>query len=233
MQSHSICIIPARGGSKRIPRKNLIDFNGKPMIAWPIVTALECGIFSQVLVSTDDSEIAGIARDYGAEVPFVRDAALADDFATTADVLADAVRRCGISGTACCLYPTATMLEAADLRSARDALEKGNADCVLAVSEFDYHPLRALQTASDGSLEFRWPEHELTRSQDLPELKHDAGMFYFFRAENLLRTGRLLDGRVLGVPIPRSRCVDIDTPEDLDLARTLHARRVDAGKGGQ
>jgi len=222
MQSKPLCIIPARGGSKRIPRKNIIDFNGKPMIAWPIQAALESDVFDRVMVSTDDTEIADTARRFGADVPALRKPELADDFATTADVLVDVLKQHETYETACCLYPTAPLVEAADLQRGFDKLERDNADCVLSVTAYDFPPLRALERTSDNTLGFRWPEHELTRSQDLPELIHDAGMFYFFKTSHVLLTGRLLGGITLGVALPRDRAVDIDTPEDLELARVLH-----------
>lgn len=223
MSNSPLCIIPARGGSKRIPRKNVRPFNGKPMIAWAIERAIESGVFDRVIVSTDDAEIADISRQFGAEVPFMRDAGLANDFATTADVLIDAVTQIAGFEIGCCLYPTAAMVDVEDLRSANRLLKAETADCVLSVTEYDFPPQRALQRQGDGALGFAYPEHALTRSQDLPELIHDAGMFYFFRVSALLQSGTLLSGRILGHPIPKRRAVDIDTPEDLAIAETLHA----------
>lgn len=222
-----ICIIPARGGSKRIARKNIAEISDRPMISWPIEIACECGLFSRVIVTTDDREIASIAKEWGAEVPFLREEELADDFATTAQVLTDALSRCPGHELACCLYPTAVMTIVDDIHHAATQLEAAGADCALAVTDYDFPPLRALSQNADGSLKFNWPEHELTRSQDLPDLVHDAGMFYFFRAEQLQKTGSLLGGKVVGVPIPRVRAIDIDTPEDLELARVLHRMMLD------
>ena len=228
MPNQPICIIPARGGSKRIPRKNIADFNGEPMIAWPVKTVIEAGIFDRVIVSTDDEEIASVARNAGAEVPFLRSSELADDFATTADVLISVLEQITGYDTACCLYPTAPMIRASDLVSAIDTLNSQNADCVLSVTDYDFPPLRALAKKSDGSLAFNWPEHALTRSQDLPELLHDAGLFYMFKTQSLLTSGKLLDGKIIGIDIPRSRAVDIDTPEDFELAKILHAAGRDS-----
>ncbi len=222
MQSKPVCIIPARGGSKRIPRKNVIDFNGKPMIAWSIAAALESNQFEQVIVSTDDPEIAGIARANGADTPFTRAPALSDDFATTADVILDALNQIPGFKIACCLYPTAPMVSADDLKKAQSLLIEENADCVLSVRGYDFHPLRAFKKSPEGNLAFNWPEYELSRSQDLPDLVHDAGMFYFVKTSSIASTGKIISGKTLGHEISRQRAVDIDTPEDLEIARTLH-----------
>ena len=222
MQEKPVCIIPARGGSKRIPRKNIADFNGKPMIAWPIGAALESGIFSRVLVSTDDSEIAETAKTCGAEIPFMRDANLADDHATTADVLKDALERIPECEYACCLYPTAPMITAEILREAHKKIIESKADCVLSVTEFDFHPLRAFNRGDKGRLAFNWPEHALTRSQDLPDMVHDAGAFYFFNVKSFIESGRLIGENTLGVQLSRMQAVDIDTPEDFEFAKILH-----------
>ncbi|MEM7215450.1 MAG: pseudaminic acid cytidylyltransferase [Pseudomonadota bacterium] len=223
MQSEKpVCIIPARGGSKRIPRKNIAEFNGKPLIAWPIQTALASGLFSNVLVSTDDTEIAAVAKNYGAEVPFIRDSELADDFATTADVLKDALAKLPACEIACCLYPTAPMITPDNLVEVHRKIVSTQADCVLSVTEYDFHPLRAFTKGDDGTLQFHKPEYELTRSQDLPEMLHDAGAFYFFNVQSFLKSGRLIGIKTLGVSLSRMQAVDIDTPEDFELAKALH-----------
>ena len=229
MQSSPICIIPARGGSKRIPRKNVIGFNGKPMISWSINAALESGLFEDVIVSTDDPEIAGISREYGASTPFMRDAALSDDHATTAEVMIDALHRYPETKIACCLYPTAPLVTIRDLHKACTLLTERELDCVLSVTEYDFHPLRAFSRSPNGSLSFNWPEYEVTRSQDLPNLVHDAGMFYFLKTESLLNTGKIVCGSAVGVEIPRHRAVDIDTPEDLEIAKILHKWQLETG----
>ncbi|MEM7068292.1 MAG: pseudaminic acid cytidylyltransferase [Pseudomonadota bacterium] len=230
MHMKPVCIIPARGGSKRIPRKNIVDFNGRPMIGWPIETALASGLFSQVVVTTDDEEIAEVARKYGAAVPFIRDEKLADDFATTADVLADCLNRLPATDFCCCLYPTAPMITTQNLVTAWQLLKENNAHCVLTVTEFDFHPLRAFTKNPDASLAFHWPEHALTRSQDLPEMLHDAGGFYFFRVESLQQSKQLIGENTFGLPLSRSQAVDIDTPEDLDFARLLHRIQIEGGQ---
>ncbi len=226
MLQKPICIIPARGGSKRIPRKNIIDFNGKPLIAWSILTALSSKLFSQVVVSTEDDEISEISRQYGAMVPFSRDPALADDFATTADVLTDALANLPEAQYACCLYPTAPLINKGDLINAYDQILRADADCVLSITGCDLHPLRALRKSTDGRLSFNWPKHELERSQDLPELVHDAGAFYFFNIASFLKSGKLIGGDTKGIYLNRAQAVDINTQEDLDFARELHGLQL-------
>jgi len=222
MTEKPICIIPARGGSKRIPRKNIALFNERPLIGWSIETAMKSGVFSRVLVSTDDKEIADIAKGFGAEIPHMRSMRLADDFTSTAEVLLDALEKIDHGKAACCLYPTAPLLVAEDFQNAFDQLTKSNADSVVAVTEYDFHPLRAFETGRDGSLDFKWRENALTRSQDLPELLHDAGAFYFFDTAQFTSQKKLIMGKTFGYKIDRMRAVDIDTPKDFEFAELLH-----------
>lgn len=226
MANKPICIIPARGGSKRIPRKNIAQFNGKPLIAWSIETALKSDLFSQVIVSTEDEEIANTARTFGAKTPFIRDASIADDHTTTADVLLDALDRLTPAETACCLYPTAPMVTAEDLIAANEKLISENADAVISVTDYDFHPLRAFETTGNNTLKFKWPENALTRSQDLPELTHDAGAFYFFNVNAFREQRALVMQNTLAIQLPRSRAVDIDTPEDFEIAELLHGHML-------
>jgi len=222
VNSKPICIIPARGGSKRIPRKNIAEFNGKPLIAWSIENALESKIFSDVIVSTDDNEIAAISKQFGANIPFMRSVELADDFTTTADVLLDALNRLEVTDYACCLYPTAPLLKHADFKNAFTKLQNTKADCIISVTEFDFHPLRAFETNENGNIKFKWPENALTRSQDLPNLVHDAGAFYFFNSAAFQKQQNLMMEKTIGYAIERTRAIDIDTPEDFELAQELH-----------
>lgn len=222
MSLKPICIIPARGGSKRIPRKNILSFNGKPLIAWSIETAIKSQVFSKVLVSTDDNEIAEISRNHGAEVPFVRNAKLADDFATTAEVLLDALTKTEPTQYTCCLYPTAPMLTGKDLQTAFERLKQVGADSIISTTEFDFHPLRAFEVQKGNRLEFKWPENALTRSQDLPALLHDAGAFYFFNTAAFIEQKKLVMKNTIGHKIERNRAIDIDTPEDFEFAKLLH-----------
>ena len=222
MSSKPICIIPARGGSKRIPRKNILSFNGKPLIAWSIETAVKSQVFSKVLVSTDDTEIAEISQDYGAETPFVREAKLSDDFATTAQVLLDALTKIERTQYSCCLYPTAPMITTEDFQTAFERLKQEGADSIISTTEFDFHPLRAFEVHEGKRLVFKYPENALTRSQDLPELLHDAGAFYFFKTAAFIEQKKLVMNNTIGHKIERHRAVDIDTPEDFEFAKLLH-----------
>jgi len=223
MTSMPICIIPARGGSKRIPRKNIKDFNGKPLIAWSIETALASNVFSEIIVSTDDAEIADISKTYGATVPYMRDASLSDDFTTTAEVIADTLDKIEPTDHACCLYPTAPLLKQNDFQKAFAQLTQQNADCIISVTEFDFHPLRAFTVNENDKIDFKWPDYALTRSQDLPNFLHDAGAFYFFNTTSFKDQQKLVMKNTLGYKLERSRAVDIDTPEDFEFAKLLHA----------
>jgi N-acylneuraminate cytidylyltransferase len=218
-----LCIIPARGGSKRIPRKNIRPFAGLPMIAHVIRAAKASGCFARTVVSTDDAEIAAIAREHGAETPFVRSPELAGDITGTAEVILDAIERLGARDIefTCCLYPTAVMTDPADLRNARKKLAASAADSLLPVVEFDYPPARALHLKKDGQVAFQWPEFALARSQDVPHLVHDAGAFYWLRTKAFLASRRIVGDRCIAFPVDRLRYVDIDTEEDLRLAEAL------------
>ncbi len=175
-----------------------------------------------MVVTTDDDEIATISKEHGASIPFIRDKKLADDFTTTAVVLFDALEQLPKSNHACCLYPTAPLLDVSDLQQAYAKLLDRKADCIISITEFDFHPLRAFETGPDERLDFKWPEHALTRSQDLPELMHDAGAFYFFDTKAFQEHRKLVMENTIGYPIERSRAVDIDTLEDFELAKVLH-----------
>jgi N-acylneuraminate cytidylyltransferase len=218
-----ICIIPARGGSKRVPRKNILPLAGRPLIAHSVHCALESGLFRDVVVSTDDDEIAEVSRIHGASVPFRRAAHLADDNAGTAEVVADAIiRLAAYDGEhVCCLYPTAPLVRPDNLRDAYAIARREGVDSVIAVTEFDFPPLRAYRQTGDGHLAFQWPEHELTRSQDLPHMFHDAGAFYWLRTAPFLKRLRLTGPASLPYFMPRLSAVDIDTHEDVAFAEML------------
>ena len=222
-----LCIIPARGGSKRIPRKNIRMFAGLPMIAHAIRAAKDSGCFARIVVSTDDAEIAEIARGHGAEAPFVRAPELSNDTAGTAEVVIDAIERLngGKFEFTCCLYPTAAMADPADLRNARQKLAASDAASLVPVVEFDYPPARALRLEAGGHVAFHWPEYALVRSQDVPHLVHDAGAFYWMRTAALLASRRIVGDNCLAFPVDRMRYVDIDTEDDLALAEALAATR--------
>ena len=213
----TIAVIPARGGSKRIPRKNIREFAGSPMLAWSVSAAQKSGLFDKVIVSTDDDEIALIARAAGAEVPFRRPAALADDIAPTVPVIAHAIQACIDLGWpvahACCIYPCAPFIVPDDLRRAYALLLSSGTPFVFPVTDYPHPVQRAMRRLPSGKMEFFSREHELTRTQDLEKSYHDAGQFYWGTAQAWLTHKRMhTDG--IGMPIPHWRVVDIDTPDD-------------------
>lgn len=219
-----IAIIPARGGSKRIPRKNIKTFCGKPMIAWAIGAAKASDLFDHVIVSTDDSEIAAVAENWGAETPFMRPEELADDLTPTVPVVAHAVKSCMDSGWAvdyaCCIYPCAPLLQAADLVASLEVLHERDADFVYPVTEYAHPIQRAMRRLPGGEMQFFNPEFELTRTQDLETAYHDAGQFYWGKAAAWLEHKKMhTDG--LGMPIPNWRVVDIDSADDWARAENI------------
>jgi pseudaminic acid cytidylyltransferase len=223
-----IAVIPARGGSKRIPRKNIREFCGKPMIAWAITTALKSRLFDQVIVSTDDNEIADISKRWGAITPFVRPDELSDDLTPTVPVIAHAVRSLLEVGYlvdyACCIYPCTPFLQKGDLTSAFDLLQKNNADFVYPVAEYAHPIQRAMRMLSSGQMQFISPENELTRTQDLEKSYHDSGQFYWGKASAWLEHKRMhTDG--LGMAIPNWRVVDIDSMDDWRRAEEIYKVR--------
>lgn len=222
----AIAIIPARGGSKRIPRKNLKPFDGVPMIARSIRTALDSGLFNEVIVSTDDEEIAQLAQAHGAQVPFLRPAALADDFTGTAAVMVHALGelRERSFDFACCIYATAPLLQARFLREGFDVL-RGHPDksFSFSVSSFGFPVQRALTLDEEGALTPLYPQFRDTRSQDLAEAFQDAGQFYWGRRDAWLRGDALFSSKSLPVVLPRHLVQDIDTAEDWKRAEYLYA----------
>jgi pseudaminic acid cytidylyltransferase len=223
-----LAIIPARGGSKRIPRKNVRAFRGKPIIAWSIDVARRSGLFDIVMVSTDDDEISQVARDAGAETPFQRTAEASSDVASTAAVLEEVLASYEAAGqafdTACCLYATAPLAVAEDLERGYRLLVDGPHDVVLPVTAFDYPIWRSLARDPDGSLKPNFPEHIPARSQDLPTAYHDAGQWYWFKTAPFRAHRALLGPQSGSVIIPSSRVQDIDTEEDWALAEMKHTR---------
>ena len=214
----NLAIIPARGGSKRIPYKNIKDFHGKPIIAYSIEAALKSGLFDEVMVSTDDEQIAAIAKQYGAAVPFMRSAETANDFATTRDVLnevADEYHKRGHEFDAiCCIYATAPLIAAEDIVEAYKTLSNSDFACVYPVVEFSYPIWRCLDVREDGSMKRHWPEYEYSRSQDLPKEYHESGTFYWHR----IADGKIADGKLGAIIMSEERVQDIDTETDWKLA---------------
>ena len=222
----TIAIIPARGGSKRIPRKNIRPFCGKPMIARSIEAALESGVFDSVVVSTDDEEIATLAESYGAQAPFRRPPELSNDHAATLPVIAHAIRwweehRAPVDFS-CCIYATAPFLRAEFLREGfRILKEKLDAEFAFSVTSYPFPIVRAIQLGESGRVEMFWPENEMKRSQDLPEAWHDAGQFYWGRKNAFLENAGVFTARSYPVILPRHLVQDIDTPEDWERAERM------------
>jgi pseudaminic acid cytidylyltransferase len=217
----ALAIITARGGSKRIPFKNIRNFHGKPIIAYSIKAAIEAGCFQEVMVSTDDEKISEIAMEYGAAVPFLRSEKNSNDFATTAEVLIEVVSEYRKRGQdfdfICCIYPTAPFVTASKLLAAYQMLLKSDADSLLPVTKFGFPIWRSLKKEND-KVQFNWPEYALTRSQDLPSAFHDCGQFYFVRTAFFLEHGKLISENTLGMEVPESEVQDIDTEEDWMIA---------------
>jgi N-acylneuraminate cytidylyltransferase len=223
---NSVAIIPARGGSKRIPRKNLKPFDGVPMVVRSIQTALDSGLFAQVLVSTDDEEIADLARTCGAQVPFMRPAELADDFTGTATVIAHALQALREQNFdfACCIYATAPLLQTRFLQQGLTLLGQYPAKSfAFSVCDFGFPVQRALTVDDQGTLTALYPEFCNTRSQDLAPAYQDAGQFYWGRREAWLRGDALYSPLSLPVILPRYLVQDIDTVEDWKRAEYLYA----------
>lgn len=221
-----VAIIPARGGSKRIPRKNIKIFAGKPIIAYSIEAATRSKLFDRIIVSTDSSEIAETAKHYGAEAPFSRPASLSDDFTPTAPVLAHALdwltgHKCR-PDYACCIYATAPFLTEEYLCLGDELLSGNKASGAFSVTTYPSSIFRSLRINQNGRLEMFWPEYELTRSNDLPEAYHDAGQFYWVRYSDFLREKRLYSPDAVPIIMPRKLVQDIDTPEDWLTAEAMY-----------
>lgn len=220
-----LAVIPARGGSKRIPRKNIKPFCGLPMIAWSIKAALQSRCFDRIIVSTDDAEIAQVAQAHGAEVPFVRPSELSDDHTGTIPVIAHAIDWQSHNGEAavevCCIYATAPFLQAIDLLRGLDIFHCTGAEYAFSVTSYSFPIQRAVRITADQRLEMFQPEHFSTRSQDLPEAWHDAGQFYWGKAKAWQQGKPLFSQDAAPVPLPRHRVQDIDTPEDWERAEWL------------
>jgi pseudaminic acid cytidylyltransferase len=217
----AVAIITARGGSKRIPRKNIKPFSGKPIIAYSIEAAIQSGIFDEVMVSTDDEEIAAVAKQFGAKVPFLRSSKASDDYATTADVLKEVIRTYVEKGEAfeysCCIYPTAPFVTAKKLSDAFDKIVTAGADSVLPVTRFAFPIWRSFKM-EEGKVSYNWPEFAPKRSQDLPLAFHDCGQFYFFKTSVFLQTGKLITENTIGLEVPETEVQDIDNEEDWKIA---------------
>lgn len=228
-----LAVIPARGGSKRIPRKNIRPFAGKPMIAWSIEAALESGCFDRVVVSTEDDEVAAVARAGGASVPFRRPPDLADDHAGTMPVIRHAVEWLAGAGDApehvCCILATAPFLRVQDLRAGLEALLDSGRDFAFPVTTFAFPIQRALRIDDQGRISMFSPENYAVRSQDLEPAYHDAAQFYWGRAEAWLAERPVYSERSVPLFLPRHLVQDIDTPEDWERAEWMRARMDASG----
>lgn len=220
-----VAVIPARGGSKRIPRKNIREFDGKPMIAYSIDCALRSRLFDRVIVSTDDQEIARVAGDVGAEVPFMRPHELADDHTGTIDVIAHTVDWLRTDGTApdavCCIYATAPFICEEDLEKGRGILDEGPWKYVFSATSYEAPVQRSFVENADGGLQMCFPEQFHTRSQDLPVVFHDAAQFYWGRSQAWLDRVEIFAPTSSIVSVPRWQVQDIDTEEDWLRAETM------------
>lgn len=221
---NNLCIIPARGGSKRISRKNIKDFLGKPIIAYSIETALTSGLFNEVMVSTDDEEIANIAKKYKAKVPFMRSIINSNDYATLADVIDEVkdqyLKANKMFDNICCVLPTAPLLTVSSLVKGYELLITKNIDSVRPVVRFTYPIQRAVKMGENGKVSIFYPEYQNTRSQDLEPAYHDAGQFYWMKFEAGLR-----GGNKFGFEISEMIVQDIDTEEDWQIAELKYKIR--------
>lgn len=221
-----VAIIPARGGSKRIPGKNIKLFCGKPMIAYSIEAAKQSGLFERIICTTDSSEIACVARESGAEVPFERPADLSSDYAGTDTVLIHALNWLADQGQpanfACCIYATAPFIQVAHLQRGLNVLCEQQGACAFPVTTYPYTIFRSLKKNDQGRVEWIWPENRDKRSQDFQEAFHDAGQFYWVDVTKCMQAGKIPDDDAIPLIIPRHLVQDIDTEEDWDMAERLY-----------
>jgi pseudaminic acid cytidylyltransferase len=222
----NVAIIPARGGSKRIPNKNIKMFLGKPMIRYSIEAAIKSGFFDKVVVSTDSEKIAEVARKAGAEIPFIRPDNLSDDFTPLPPVFVHALKTLKEQGFApkymCGILPTAPFIRISDLKQGYDLVNQHKTSAVISVTTYNYPILRSLKINSSGYLEMLWPEYEFARSNDLQETFHDAGQFYWLDCDAFLANPKLFVPDALPVILPRHLVQDIDTPEDWEIAEIMY-----------
>jgi pseudaminic acid cytidylyltransferase len=234
-----VAIIPARAGSKRIPGKNIKLFDGQPIIAYSIKAAAASGLFDRIIVSTDSTRIADVARSYGAQVPFMRPDRLADDFTPTADVVLHALdwleANASLPEYFCCIYAAAPFVQPDYLKAGLERLRAAkDTATAFAVTSFAYPIYRALGMDEKGRIKMIWPEHRQTRSNDLPEAYHDAGQFYWGRSRKFLTEKSLFAKNAVPVILPRYLVQDIDTPEDWKTAEYMFkAMKIDTSKAGE
>lgn len=222
----NIAIIPARGGSKRLPKKNIRPFLGKPVIQYSIDAAIKSGLFSRVIVSTDSEDIAKIAIECGVEVPFMRPDSISDDFTPLADVVHHALTQLQSRGISyeyvCCILATAPFIRIEDLKKGLDIITSRKASSAFTVTTYPFPIFRALKITEEERLKMFWPEHKLSRSNDLPKAYHDAGQFYWLDTAKLLETKKIYTSDAAPVVVPRFMVQDIDTEEDWEMAEHLY-----------
>lgn len=222
MESKRIAIITARGGSKRIPKKNIKEFCGKPIIAYSIEAALKSNIFDEVMVSTDSEEIADIARQYGASVPFMRSAKTSDDYATTSDVIMEVLEKYQEMGQTfdyiCCIYPTAPFVTPDKLKEAMSIMEKDDVVEVMPVVQFSYPPQRCFVIGDDNYMKYKYEEYMQSRSQDLEKQYHDAGQFYVYDADKYVKLSGKISGGIMPIIVSELEVQDIDNEDDWKIA---------------
>lgn len=226
MNQH-VCIIPARGGSKRIPRKNIRDFAGRPVLSYAIKAAQESGLFTQIMVSTEDPEIAETAIKFGAEVPFLRSNKYANDYATTSDVLKEVLEAYNQQNRsfkyACCLYPVSPLVNAKRLIEGYHKLHEERRHSVFPVIPFESSIWRALKINNDGKVSMIWPEKRDVRSQDLDQAYHDAGQWYWFSTEDFLKNATLWSANSAVIVLDPMEAQDIDNLYDWKMAEMKYA----------
>lgn len=217
----AIAVITARGGSKRIPRKNIKEFCGRPILEYSIQAAIESGIFTEVMVSTDDEEIANIARKAGASVPFMRSEKTSSDYASTRDVLMEVLQEYKRAGRSfddmVCIYPTAPFITGEKLKMSLQVMHEKNASLVIPVVRFSYPPQRAY-IVKDGFLQFKWNEYRNARSQDLEVFYHDAGQYYCYNVQDYLKNDGIISRNIIPFELPESEVQDIDNEQDWIMA---------------
>jgi pseudaminic acid cytidylyltransferase len=230
----NLCIIPARGGSRRIPRKNIKEFNGKPIIAYSIEAALKSGCFDKVIVSTDDNEIADISKKYGAQVPFIRPNALSNDYVSTISVIKHAIEWIEANKMfvedICCLYATAPFIRPQTISDAHKKLDDLNFDYCFSATSFEFPIQRAIRITQNSGVEMFYPKYSSTRSQDLEEAYHDAGQFYWGRLQSFKNNVHLFSDTSTPYILPRYLVQDIDTEEDWIQAEAMYKALKDIGK---
>ena len=225
-----IAIIPARAGSKRIPRKNIRDFHGKPIIAYSIETAIKSNIFDEIMVSTDDEEIASISKDYGAKVPFMRSSENSDDFSTTYNVLEEVLTEYKkinlVFEIGCCIYPSAPLITKEFLELGLAKIIDDKLNTVFPVIEYSHPIQRALFFDKKNHLKYVYPEESIRRTQDFEKKFHGSGQFYWFNVENLLKNKKLDSNKTSGFVISRNLVQDIDTIEDWEIAEKKYKNKI-------